>query len=80
MTWTGWGRGYGNMVEIKHGNGYAIRCAHNQKNTVAIGRKVAKGQQIALMGATGRAGGPHVRLEVPHNGKLVNPQKYSAVK
>ena len=80
VTWAGWRPGYGNMVEIKHGNGYATRYAHNQKNTVAIGQKVAKGQQIALMGATGRATGPHVHLEVLHNGKLVNPKKYSAVK
>lgn len=80
VTWAGWRQDYGNMVEIKHGNGYATRYAHNQKNTVEIGQKVDKGQPIALMGATGRATGPHVHLEVLHNGRLVNPEKYTSIK
>ena len=80
VTWAGWRQDYGNMVEIKHGNGYVTRYAHNQKNTVEIGQKVDKGQPIALMGATGRATGPHVHLEVLHNGRLVNPEKYTSIK
>ncbi len=80
VTWAGARQGYGKMVEISHGNGYSTRYAHNQKNTVVIGQKVDKGQQVALMGATGRATGPHVHLEVLHDGKIVNPSKYISIK
>jgi murein DD-endopeptidase MepM/ murein hydrolase activator NlpD len=68
--------GYGNCVEINHGNGYVTRYAHNRANLVAVGDKVEKGQVIALMGATGHATGPHLHFEVLHYGKVVNPLKY----
>ena len=75
VTWSGVRYGYGNMVEINHGNGYLTRYAHNQKNLVVVGQKVEKGQKIALMGASGRATGSHVHFEVVLNGKPVNPRK-----
>jgi murein DD-endopeptidase MepM/ murein hydrolase activator NlpD len=68
--------GYGNCVEINHGNGYVTRYAHNRVNLVAVGDKVEKGQTVALMGATGRATGPNLHFEVLHYGKVVNPLKY----
>jgi murein DD-endopeptidase MepM/ murein hydrolase activator NlpD len=68
--------GYGNCVEINHGNGYVTRYAHNRVNLVAVGDKVDKGQTVALMGATGRATGPNLHFEVLHYGKVVNPLKY----
>ena len=68
--------GYGNCVEINHGNGYVTRYAHNRVNLVAVGDKVEKGQTIALMGTTGRATGPNLHFEVLHYGKVVNPLKY----
>jgi murein DD-endopeptidase MepM/ murein hydrolase activator NlpD len=68
--------GYGNCVEINHGNGYVTRYAHNRANLVAVGDKVEKGQTIALMGTTGRATGPNLHFEVLHYGKVVNPLKY----
>ena len=76
VTWSGIRYGYGNMVEINHGNGYQTRYAHNKKNLVVVGQKVHKGQKIAVMGATGRATGSHVHFEVVNNGKTVNPKKY----
>ncbi|MDP6437257.1 MAG: M23 family metallopeptidase [Gammaproteobacteria bacterium] len=76
VSWSGDRYGYGNMVEIKHGNGYVTRYGHNQKNLVAIGDQVDQGQTIALMGSTGRSTGPHVHFEVWRNGKAVDPTRY----
>lgn len=69
--------GFGNLVEVTHGNGYVTRYGHNQKNLVKVGDTVKKGQQIALMGSTGRSTGPHVHFEVVRDGKTVNPAKYT---
>ena len=80
VTWSGARYGYGNMVEINHGNGYQTRYAHNKKNLVAVGEKVEKGQVIALMGFSGRATGSHVHFEVVKNGKAVNPTKIRSIK
>lgn len=68
--------GYGNLVEVNHGNGYITRYGHNQVNLVKEGDKVNKGQVLALMGSTGRSTGPHLHFEVLRNGKVVNPIKY----
>lgn len=76
VTYSGPRYGYGNMVEINHGNGFVTRYAHNKENLVAVGEVVKKGQQIAVMGSSGRSTGPHVHFEVLQNGKVVNPLKY----
>ncbi len=68
--------GYGNLVEINHGNGYATRYGHNSRLLVKVGDRVGKGQQIARVGSTGRSTGPHVHFEVLFNGTLVNPEQY----
>jgi len=78
VSWAGKRSGYGNLIEINHGNGYSTRYGHNQKHLVNVGDKVKKGQQIALMGSTGRSTGPHVHFELLQNGKIVNPSKYIA--
>ncbi len=66
-------RGYGKLVEINHGSGYATRYAHNQEVLVKMGDTVTRGQPIALMGSTGRSTGPHVHFEVLRNGHRLNP-------
>ena len=76
VSWSGDRYGFGNLVEIKHGNGYVTRYAHNQDLLVAVGDQVGQGETIALMGSTGRSTGPHVHFEVWHNGKAVDPAKY----
>jgi len=76
VTWAGKRSGYGNLIEVDHGNGYVTRYGHNQKHLVKAGDTVRKGQQIALMGSTGRSTGPHVHFEVLRDGKTVNPAKY----
>jgi murein DD-endopeptidase MepM/ murein hydrolase activator NlpD len=68
--------GYGNIVEVRHADGYSTRYAHNQENLVSIGEMVSKGDTIALLGSTGRSSGPHVHFEVHRNGKVVNPVRF----
>ncbi len=65
--------GYGNLVEINHGNGFVTRYGHNQRLLVNVGDTVTRGQAIALMGSTGRSTGPHVHFEVLRNGAHLNP-------
>ena len=76
ISWSGSRSGYGRLIEINHGNGYATRYGHNQRNLVEVGETVKKGQQIAMMGSSGRSTGPHVHFEVLHNGARVDPAKY----
>ena len=76
VSWAGKKSGYGKLIEINHGNGYATRYGHNQSHMVKVGDTVKKGQQIALMGSSGRSTGPHVHFEVLRNGKKVNPSEF----
>lgn len=73
VTWADRRWGYGNLVEINHGNGYVTRYGHCSKLLVKEGEAVKKGQVVALMGSTGRSTGPHVHFEVLQDGKQVNP-------
>lgn len=76
VTYAGVRSGYGNVVEIDHGDGYMTRYAHNSKLLVHVGEYVKAGEAISDAGSTGRSTGPHVHLEVWHDGKLVNPIAY----
>ncbi len=76
VTWSGDRYGYGKMVEIRHGNGYVTRYAHNEENLVAVGDHVQQGQTIARMGSSGRSTGPHLHFEVWHLGRPVDPRRY----
>ena len=68
--------GYGNTVEVDHGNGYVTRYAHNSRLVRKVGELVRAGQQIAKAGSTGRSTGAHVHFEVWENGRVVNPRKF----
>ena len=76
VTFSGRRSGYGNLVEINHGNGYMTRYGHNLKNLVNVGQTIKKGELIAKMGTTGRSTGPHVHFEVIVNGRHVDPKRY----
>jgi len=65
--------GYGNMVEVDHGDGMVTRYGHNSVNLVAAGDEVQAGQSIALVGSTGRSTGSHLHFEVRKAGKPVDP-------
>lgn len=78
VTWTGSQSGYGEMVEVSHGDGFVTRYAHNKTNLVAAGDVVRKGDTIALMGSSGRSTGAHVHYEVYKHGRPVDPSSYVA--
>lgn len=76
VTWASDRYGYGNLVEINHGNGYSTRYGHAQEVLVKLGQTIKKGDTIALIGSSGRSTGPHVHFEVIKNGKTVDPINY----
>jgi murein DD-endopeptidase MepM/ murein hydrolase activator NlpD len=76
VTYAGKRSGYGRLVEINHGSGYVTRYAHTSKILVHVGDKVEKGQEIAVVGSTGRSTGPHLHFEILRNGKVLNPRTY----
>lgn len=76
VIWSGDRHGYGEMVEVNHGNGYVTRYAHNAENFVVAGETVKRGEIIASMGTTGRTTGPNLHFEVLRNGRAVDPLTY----
>jgi murein DD-endopeptidase MepM/ murein hydrolase activator NlpD len=76
VSYAGARSGYGNVVEIDHGNGYVTRYAHNSRLLVQVGDLVRSGQQVAKAGSTGRSTGAHVHFEVWADGRVVNPSKF----
>lgn len=68
--------GYGNMIEIDHGDGLISRYAHTSKMLVKVGDVVMKGQKIGEVGNTGRSTGPHLHFEVRYHGSPQNPEHY----
>ena len=71
-----WQGGYGNMIEIDHGNGLTTRYGHLSRIGVQIGDTVQRGQPIGLIGSTGRSTGPHLHYEVRLNDKPINPRRF----
>ena len=76
VTMAEWHSGYGNLVEIDHGNGYVTRYGHCSKLLVKVGQRVEQGAKIALIGSTGTSTGPHVHFEVRINGTPVDPTPF----
>jgi murein DD-endopeptidase MepM/ murein hydrolase activator NlpD len=76
VSFSGRRSGYGNTIEIDHGNGYVTRYAHNSRLERKVGSLVRAGQEIAKAGSTGRSTGAHVHFEVWKNGAAVNPKQF----
>ena len=76
VIYSGWRRGYGETVEVDHGNGIVTRYAHNSALYVKTGDVVSAGQAVARTGSTGRSTGSHIHFEVIVNGKFKNPLDY----
>lgn len=75
VSFAGVRSGYGNTVEVDHGNGYVTRYAHNSRLERQVGDLVRAGQELAKAGSSGRSTGAHVHFEVWQNGAVVNPRK-----
>lgn len=76
VSFVGQRSGYGNVVEIDHGNGLVTRYAHMSGFRTVAGRPVMPGEQIGLIGSTGRSTGPHLHFEVRVNDHPVNPRPF----
>lgn len=76
VTFVGQQSGYGNVVEIDHGNGLITRYAHLSAFLVKEGQDVATGTPIAKVGSTGRSTGPHLHFEVRRDDTAINPQQF----
>jgi murein DD-endopeptidase MepM/ murein hydrolase activator NlpD len=72
VVFAGWGS-YGIYVEIDHGDGFHSIYGHMSAVLVRTGDTVSPGQLIGLMGATGRASGPHLHFEIRYQGVPQNP-------
>jgi murein DD-endopeptidase MepM/ murein hydrolase activator NlpD len=68
--------GYGNCVEIDHGNGIATRFGHMSEVLVEVGQSVKAGDTIGKIGSTGRSTGPHLHYEVRLDGEPVDPERF----
>ena len=69
-------KGFGNLILIKHPDGWITAYAHNDKLLVRKGQKVIKGEKIATVGSTGGVNSPQLHFEVRAGKKAVNPRKY----
>ena len=67
---------YGNLVEIRHDNGFTTRYAHMSAIKVRSGARVARGTVVGLLGNTGRSTGAHLHYETRRHGKSVNPARF----
>ncbi|WP_120716829.1 M23 family metallopeptidase [Tsuneonella amylolytica] len=76
VTFVGRKGGYGNVVEISHGNGMITRYAHMSRFQSRVGQEVAAGDVIGAIGSTGRSTGPHLHFEVRVNDRAVNPRPF----
>ena len=67
--------GYGNMVIIEHADGSRTRYGHANRLMVKEGQKVSAGDQIATVGSTGKATGPHLHFEIREGKTPIDPLK-----
>jgi len=73
VSFSGWMNGYGNLIEIAHGQSIDTRYGHLSKILVSNNSRVKRGQIIGLMGSTGRSTGSHLHYEVRIDSRAVNP-------
>ena len=69
-------KGYGNLILIKHQNGWVTAYAHNDELLVRKGQQVVRGQVVAKVGNTGRVNSPQLHFEMRKGSRAVNPTHY----
>lgn len=75
VIFSGRSGGSGNMVTLRHANGFVTQYLHMSKRLVRRGDRVQQGQRIGLVGMTGLATGPHVDIRITKNGRYMNWEK-----
>ncbi len=76
VAYVGWMGGYGNVVEVDHGNNFRTRYAHLAGFDVRVGDAVEQGTRVGSMGSTGRSTGTHLHYEVWYRGRTVDPVNF----
>jgi murein DD-endopeptidase MepM/ murein hydrolase activator NlpD len=76
VKFAGHNGGYGNLVVIDHGMGVESKYGHLYRIEVKVGDKVIRGQEIGVLGNTGRSTGPHLHYEIVVNKHTVDPRRY----
>ncbi len=76
MAQGGYNYGYGNVIAIDHGNGFATLYAHLSQINVSPCQSVGGGQLIGRSGNTGNSFGAHLHFEIRHNGAFENPWRW----
>lgn len=79
VIYAAWMSGYGNLVEIDHGNGYVSRYGHLSAFLVQPGDEVEAGDPVGKVGSTGRSTGPHVHFELRLDDRPINPAPFLAI-
>jgi murein DD-endopeptidase MepM/ murein hydrolase activator NlpD len=80
VDFAGWNGGYGQMVSVKHSDGYTSIYGHMQRFIVSRGQSVRAGQVIGYVGSTGYSTGPHLHLELRRYGQLINPMQVPGIR
>jgi murein DD-endopeptidase MepM/ murein hydrolase activator NlpD len=75
VDFAGWQNGYGNVVQVAHGNDKSTLYAHLSKIEVKVGQRIEQGQRIGQVGATGWATGPHLHFEFRVRGQHQDPAR-----
>lgn len=78
VSFAGQRSGYGNTIEIEHGNGFMTRYGHLSRIEVAVGDQVNEGSQIGRLGNSGRSTGAHLHYEIWYNGRPMDPKNFMA--
>ena len=73
---SGWKKGYGRVVILKHTDGYITVYAHNKENIISAGDKIKNGELIALSGMSGAVTGPHLHFEIRKYVTPLNPYRF----